>query len=84
KGASLDWVLQRIEELTYKFVKTETLAAEIMTSPVRTIVPGISMDEASRIMIRYGLDGLIVAEQDKVEGVVSRRDIDQAAHHKLG
>ena len=84
KNVELDWVLQRIEELAYQHVQTEVTASEIMTSPVRTILPSVSMDEASRIMTRYGLDGLIVAESDKVAGVVSRRDIDQATHHKLG
>lgn len=65
-------------------VKPEITAEEIMISPVRTIRSGISMDEASRIMLRYGLDGLLVADEDNVVGVVSRRDIDQAKHHKLG
>ena len=35
-------------------------------------------------MLRYGADGLIVVEGEDVVGVVSRRDIDQAMHHKLG
>jgi tRNA nucleotidyltransferase (CCA-adding enzyme) len=84
KGIDLETVLSRIEHLVREFVHPEVKAAEIMTTPVRTVLPGVSMDEASRIMIRYGLDGLLVAENDKVEGVISRRDIDQATHHKLG
>jgi tRNA nucleotidyltransferase (CCA-adding enzyme) len=62
----------------------ERQARHVMTSPVRTIKSSVPMDEASRIMIRYGLDGLVVAEDNKVVGIVSRRDIDQATHHKLG
>ncbi|HEY9756919.1 MAG TPA: CBS domain-containing protein [Oculatellaceae cyanobacterium] len=84
KSVDLDWVMQRIEELAYQFVRPEITASKIMSTPVRTIVPQVSMDEASRIMTRYGLDGLLVVENEKVEGVVSRRDIDQATHHKLG
>jgi tRNA nucleotidyltransferase (CCA-adding enzyme) len=84
KGVDLASVLDRIEALVKEFVRPEVKASEIMSTPVRTVLPEVSMDEASRIMIRYGLDGLLVAENDKVEGVVSRRDIDQATHHKLG
>jgi tRNA nucleotidyltransferase (CCA-adding enzyme) len=73
-----------IEKLLRTQVKPEVIAEEIMVSPVRTIRSGITMDEASRIMLRYGLDGLLVAEEDNLVGVVSRRDIDQATHHKLG
>jgi tRNA nucleotidyltransferase (CCA-adding enzyme) len=84
KNTDLDWILQRIEELAYQFVRPEITASKIMSSPVRTIVPQVSMDEASRIMTRYGLDGVLVVENERVAGVVSRRDIDQATHHKLG
>ncbi len=73
-----------IEKLLRTQVKPEVIAEEIMVSPVRTIRSGITMDEASRIMLRYGLDGLLVADEDNLVGVVSRRDIDQATHHKLG
>ncbi len=55
-----------------------------MVSPVRTIKSNVSMDEAGRMMLRYGLDGLLVAEGEDLVGVVSRRDIDQSSHHKLG
>jgi tRNA nucleotidyltransferase (CCA-adding enzyme) len=84
KNADLDWVLDRIEELVWLNARPELTAKQLMTTPVRTVKPNISMDEASRIMLRYGLDGLIVADHDRIEGVISRRDIDQATHHKLG
>ena len=74
---------KRTEELSSTQVPPQKTAAQIMSSPVRTILPTVSMDEAGRIMIRHGLDGLLIAENDRVIGVVSRRDIDQAMHHKL-
>lgn len=82
--SALDSVCQRLEELAWQWTRTEVTAIEIMTTPTRTVRPDIAMDEASRIMIRYGVDGLLVTENNKIEGVVSRRDIDQATHHKLG
>jgi len=84
REGTVDSVVHEIEKLLRTQVKPETMADEIMISPVRTVRPTISMDEASRIMLRYGLDGLVVAEDENVLGIVSRRDIDQATHHKLG
>ncbi|MBI4533287.1 MAG: CBS domain-containing protein [Candidatus Melainabacteria bacterium] len=77
-------VARRVEEALREQVKPEKTSAEIMTSPVRTIRPRTTMEEAGRIMLRYGLDGLVVTESEEVVGIVSRRDIDQASHHKLG
>jgi len=84
RGASVAEVSRRVEEVLRSQVKPEQTASEIMTSPVRTIRPRTTMEEASRIMLRYGLEGLVVVEDEHVVGVVSRRDIDQAMHHKLG
>ena len=58
-------------------------AAQIMSMPAKMILPSVSMEEAGKIMIRYNLDGLLVVEDGKVLGVVSKRDVDQAHHHKL-
>ncbi len=77
-------ILQEIEGMLAEKVPPEPTAADIMMSPVRTIKPTSTMEEASRLMIRYGQDGFIVVDNGEVEGVISRRDIDQAVHHKLG
>ena len=84
RDGTVEELSAEIEKLLRTQVKPEVIAEEIMVSPVRTIRSGITMDEASRIMLRYGLDGLLVADEDNLVGVVSRRDIDQATHHKLG
>jgi tRNA nucleotidyltransferase (CCA-adding enzyme) len=55
-----------------------------MASPVRTVRPDISMDEAGRIMLRHFLDGLVVMLNEEIVGIVSQRDVDKARHHKLG
>ncbi|MBX9667561.1 MAG: CBS domain-containing protein [Candidatus Obscuribacterales bacterium] len=77
-------VLQEIEGMLAEKLPPEPTAADIMMSPVRTIKPTSTMEEASRLMIRYGQDGFVVVDNGEVEGVISRRDIDQAVHHKLG
>ncbi|MBL1174546.1 CBS domain-containing protein [Pantanalinema sp. GBBB05] len=57
-------------------------ARELMSSPVRTIRPETTIDEAQRILLRYGHSGLSVVDaDDRLVGVISRRDLDIALHH---
>ncbi|MGI0485616.1 CBS domain-containing protein [Pantanalinema rosaneae CENA516] len=57
-------------------------ARELMSSPVRTIRPETTIDEAQRILLRYGHSGLSVVDaEDRLVGVISRRDLDIALHH---
>jgi tRNA nucleotidyltransferase (CCA-adding enzyme) len=57
-------------------------ARNLMSSPVRTIRPETSIEEAQRILLRYGHSGLCVVDAaGKLVGIISRRDIDIALHH---
>ncbi|MEG3435850.1 CBS domain-containing protein [Pannus brasiliensis CCIBt3594] len=57
-------------------------ARDIMSSPVRTIRPDTSIEQAERVLFRYGHSGLsVVDESDRLVGVISRRDLDLALHH---
>ncbi|MEC4896192.1 MAG: CBS domain-containing protein [Oscillatoria sp. PMC 1051.18] len=57
-------------------------ARDLMSSPVRTIRPQITIGEAQRILLRYGHSGLsVVDESDRLVGIISRRDLDIALHH---
>ena len=57
-------------------------ARDLMSSPVRTIRPETTIAEAQRILLRYGNSGLsVVNNQDKLVGIISRRDLDIALHH---
>lgn len=59
-------------------------AKDIMSSPVKTIPVYTSMEEAGRLMLRYGHTGMPVVQDDKMVGVISRRDVDKARIHELG
>jgi tRNA nucleotidyltransferase (CCA-adding enzyme) len=60
-------------------------ASDLMSSPVRTIRPETTIDEAQRVLLRYGHSGLsVVDEGDRLVGVISRRDLDLALHHGFG
>jgi tRNA nucleotidyltransferase (CCA-adding enzyme) len=84
KGVQVREVCERLKAVIQRFAAHQPLARDLMETPVRTVRPDISMDEAGRIMLRYGIDGLVVADGEKVVGIVSRRDIDQSTHHRLG
>lgn len=83
KGSSVESVIEAVINALKAHVRPELQASDLMVTPVRTIHADVSMEEAGRIMIRYGLDGLVVADESGVSGVIARRDVDQALHHKL-
>lgn len=57
-------------------------ARELMSSPVRTIRPDTTIEEAQRILLRYGHSGLSVVDAyGELLGIISRRDLDIALHH---
>lgn len=57
-------------------------ARDLMSSPVRTIRPDTSIEQAERILFRYGHSGLFVVNaQAELVGIISRRDLDLALHH---
>ncbi|MGC1307463.1 MAG: CBS domain-containing protein [Phormidesmis sp.] len=57
----------------------------LMSSPVRTLSPTTTLDEAQNILLRYGHNGLcVVDDAATLVGMISRRDIDIAVRHGLG
>jgi len=59
-------------------------ARDLMSAPVRTILPQTTLEQAQRILLRYGHSGLsVVDEQGQLVGIISRRDLDLAFHHGL-
>jgi len=84
KGSDPKAILKSIEKFLTETIEPELTAKRIMSMPIKMILPSVSMDEAGKIMIRYNLDGLLVAEEGRVLGVIGKRDVDQATHHKLG
>lgn len=83
KNGNIIQIQEQLQSLLPDKIKPQPTAKTLMSSPVRTIRPSLRMAEAHRLMIRLGQDGLVVCENGEVVGIVSRRDIDQAIHHKL-
>jgi tRNA nucleotidyltransferase (CCA-adding enzyme) len=78
-------ILAQLAEQLQAQVPLPPVAAELMSSPVRTILPHTTIDQARRILLRYGHSGLSVVEADgRLSGILSRRDLDIALHHGFG
>ena len=72
---------QLVEELRSQIPEPPT-ARDLMSSPVRTIRPDTTIEQAQRILFRYGHSGLSVVDATgKLTGIISRRDLDLALHH---
>lgn len=84
KNGSVEDVAWELLDVIYKKVRPPLCAADIMSSPVKTVTPEMSIAEAGTIMLRYGHTGLPVVKGDKLIGVISRRDVEKANHHGLG
>lgn len=59
------------------------VARDIWSSPVRTVSPATTMEEAGQVMSRWGHGGLPVVDRSRLVGLVTRKDVDKAARHDL-
>ena len=84
RGKSLTELLEDLYPVLQEKLRPPILAKDIMSSPVKTVSPTLSMEEAGKIMLRYGHTGLPVLEENRLVGVISRRDVDKAKIHNLG
>lgn len=82
KDVNSQEILDRVVENFKNSIPHPPTARDLMSSPVRTILPDTTIEEAHRILLRYGHSGLSVvnASRDLV-GIISRRDLDIALHH---
>jgi tRNA nucleotidyltransferase (CCA-adding enzyme) len=80
-----DLALTQLAEQLQLQIPLPPVAMDLMSSPVRTILPDTTIDQARRILLRYGHSGLSVVDGDgQLVGILSRRDLDIALHHGFG
>jgi tRNA nucleotidyltransferase (CCA-adding enzyme) len=72
-------VLRAVKENT----KSTRRVEDFMSSPVKVITPDTSAEEALKLMLRYGYSGLPVVVDEKLVGIISRRDIGRISEEKL-
>ncbi|MEH2395358.1 MAG: CBS domain-containing protein [Nostoc sp.] len=82
RGVDSQAILKQLLDGVKAQIPHPLTARDLMSSPVRTILPETTIAEAQRILLRYGQSGLSVVDaQGQLVGIISRRDIDIALHH---
>ena len=84
KDGNLMSILEAVKGKLAEIVMPAVIARQMMTTPVKTIAPTTAIEDAAKIMLRYGHTGFPVIEGDRLVGIISRRDLDKATHHGLG
>jgi tRNA nucleotidyltransferase (CCA-adding enzyme) len=83
KDIDLERIIEKILKEAECRAKPGLLARDIMSTPVKTLAGDISMEEAGKIMLRYGHTGMPVVEGERMIGMISRRDVEKAKIHEL-
>lgn len=81
KDCSLVDIENKIKKILNKNIGKETLAKNIMTSPVKTLDINTTINEAAKIMLRYGHNGFPVMDKKELVGIITRQEIYKAKHH---
>ena len=84
KGMSLKSLTEQVIKRLEETARPGLAARDIMSTPVKTISAHLTMEEAGRIMLRYGHTGMPVVDGQELVGIISRRDVDKARMHDLG
>ncbi len=60
------------------------LVEDVMSSPVMVLSSKAAVDEAYRVMLRYGHSAIPLVSKDMLLGIITRKDLDKAKLHGLG
>jgi tRNA nucleotidyltransferase (CCA-adding enzyme) len=80
---SLDNARARLLDGLHTAARKPVTAGQIMSSPARTVSPDETVARALVACQRHGQSGILVAEDDRLLGVVGREDLDRAVAHGL-
>jgi len=85
-GANLFKLVQDLVDLVRTHAAALVVARDIMSSPVKTISPDITIAAGyEQVLLRSGHSGLVVVDEDqRLVGIMSRKDFDKALSHNLG
>jgi tRNA nucleotidyltransferase (CCA-adding enzyme) len=83
RDQTLVQILERIPQILRERVQPSWEARHLMSTPVKSIARGASINEARELMTRYNLNALPVMDGAAVAGVITRQVADKAAHHGL-
>lgn len=84
KGLTIIQVLEQLESVLRQRVDPRRVTKDIMSSPVKTLPPECSIEEARERLVRYNVSAMPVLDGAKVSGIISRKTVEKALYHNLG
>jgi tRNA nucleotidyltransferase (CCA-adding enzyme) len=76
---------EKLIRLLNKHVRPQSLAGELMSQPVITVPPDISIRNANHVLTRYNITVLpVVKDKSRLLGIISRRVAEKSIFHNLG
>lgn len=76
-------VLERLPALLARHITPVWLAQDLMSSPVKTVASGTTIQGAREFLTRYNINAAPVLSGTEVVGVLARQTLDKAAQHGL-
>ena len=83
KEIPIEEVKEKLIQLLKSKIAPQLKARDIMSYPVKTLFEDMTVEEANRVMLRYGHTGMPVVKDDDLIGIISRTDLDKAIIHDL-
>jgi len=83
-GADPERILATVRARLSHLAPAGPVARDLMSAPVRSLDLDTTAAEALEAMRRWGHTAMPVVHQSRVQGVISRRDVDRAIHHGFG
>jgi tRNA nucleotidyltransferase (CCA-adding enzyme) len=65
-------------------VRPQVTVRQVMSRGIHTLAPEMPMAEAAALMQRWGHEGFPVAQDGRLVGMLTRREVDRAMQHRLG
>jgi tRNA nucleotidyltransferase (CCA-adding enzyme) len=82
-SSMLETIRAELLTLLPQHVRAPVTVAQLMSKRPRLLAADTSVQEAAKLMARYGYEGFPVVEDEKVIGLLSRWAVDRAIHHRL-
>ncbi|MBI5787833.1 MAG: CBS domain-containing protein [Candidatus Schekmanbacteria bacterium] len=84
KDLSISQVQEKLLQLLREQIPPQKTAAQIMTSPVKTVLATATVQDAKTLLIRTNINNLpVVNTQKKLLGIINRQIVDKALSHGL-
>lgn len=83
KDLSVIQVVQSLEAILLSILHTGSSVSLIMSTEVKTVNSGSTINEARSLLTRYNVNAMPVMDGDIMIGVISRRIVEKALYHHL-